>query len=213
MTLELTDVTVAGPGGATLFPPLSLSIEGGEVATVMGPSGVGKSTLLDAIGGHLARGFTMRGEIRLGGTNISSLPAEARRVGLVFQDALLFPHLSVGDNLAFGLPWSLKGRVARRQAVEEALDRAELTGLYDRDPATLSGGQRARAALLRSLLAEPHAILLDEPFAKLDTSLRADMRAFTFERIGQRGIPALMVTHDQADAEVAGGAVITLGQT
>lgn len=210
MTLELIDVCVRAPDGMRLFPPLSLRVADGEVATVMGPSGIGKSTLLDAIGGHLARGFTMSGCIRLDGEEIGTRPAEARRVGLVFQDALLFPHLSLGDNLAFGLPATLKGRAARRAAVEDALERADLAGLYTRDPATLSGGQRARAALMRSLLAEPRALLLDEPFSRLDADLRADMRAFTFARIRRRAIPALMVTHDPSDAEAANGPVIAL---
>lgn len=176
----------------------------------MGPSGIGKSTLLDAIGGHLAHGFALSGTILLDGTDLAPLPAEARRVGLMFQDAALFPHLSVGDNLAFGLARSVRGRAARRAAVEAALAHAGLAGLHDRDPATLSGGQRSRAALMRTLLAEPRALLLDEPFSKLDATLRAEMRAFTFDHIRDRGIPALMVTHDPADAEAAGGTIIDL---
>ncbi len=210
MMLELSEVAVAPKGTAPLFPPITLAVRPGEVATVMGPSGIGKSTLLDAIGGHLAHGFTLSGSIRLGGTDIAQLPAEARRIGLMFQDSVLFPHLSVGDNLAFGLAKSIRGRGPRRAAVEAALDRAGLSGLYTRDPATLSGGQRSRAALMRTLLAEPHALLLDEPFSKLDAALRTEMRAFTFEHIRGRGIPALMVTHDPADAEAAGGTVIDL---
>jgi putative thiamine transport system ATP-binding protein len=210
MTLELDALTVTTRDGERLFAPLTLCVRAGDVATAMGPSGIGKSTLLDAIGGHLARGFTMSGTVRLGGRDIGALPAEARRVGLVFQDAVLFPHLSVGDNLAFGLPPSVKGAAARRAAVEEALARAELAGFHDRDPSTLSGGQRARAALMRSILAEPKALLLDEPFSGLDAELRADMRQFTFDSIRQRRIPALMVTHDPADADAAGGAVTQL---
>ncbi len=210
MTLDLYKVAVAPKGIGALFPPITLTVRPGEVATVMGPSGIGKSTLLDAVGGHLAHGFTLSGRIRLDGRDLSPLPPEARRVGLMFQDAVLFPHLSVGDNLAFGLARSVRGRAERRAAVEAALDRAGLAGLYDRDPATLSGGQRSRAALMRTLLAEPRALLLDEPFSKLDATLRDDLRAFTFAHIGDRGIPALMVTHEPADAEAAGGSVIAL---
>ena len=212
MTLELHGVAVAPRGAAPLFAPITLTVRPGEVATVMGPSGIGKSTLLDAIGGHLAHGFGLSGSIRLDGIDLASLPAEARRVGLMFQDSVLFPHLSVGDNLAFGLARSVRGRAARRAAVEAALGHAGLSGLHDRDPATLSGGQRSRAALMRTLLAEPRALLLDEPFSRLDAALRDDLRAFTFEHIRSRGIPALMVTHDPADARAAGGPFIDLTQ-
>ena len=210
MTLDLRDVAVASMGAEPLFPPITLTVQPGEVATVMGPSGIGKTTLLDAIAGHLAHGFVLTGSIRLDGADLATLPAEARRVGLMFQDAVLFPHLSVGDNLAFGLARTVRGRAARRAAVDAALERAGLAGLHDRDPATLSGGQRSRAALMRTLLAEPRALLLDEPFSKLDAALRAEMRAFTFEHIRRRAIPALMVTHDPADAEAADGPVIDL---
>lgn len=209
MSLELIELSVKR-GGVALAAALSLQIAGGAVATLMGPSGVGKSTLLDAIGGHLAHGFQMRGRVLVQGRDVTDLPAEARRIGLMFQDALLFAHLSVGDNLAFGLPAALKGRAVRRAAVEVALQQAGLDGLYQRDPATLSGGQRARAALMRSLLAEPLVLLLDEPFSKLDAGLRAEMRQFLFGHLRMRGIAALMVTHDPEDAAEAGGVVIGL---
>lgn len=211
--LELIEVAVAAPNGDTLFAPVSLQVAPGEVATVMGPSGVGKSTLLDAVGGHLPRGFAMSGTIRLNGRSIAHLPAEARKVGLVFQDAVLFPHLSVGDNLAFGIPPAVKGRAARHALVEDALRQAGLCGLHDRDPATLSGGQRARAALMRSLLAEPQALLLDEPFSRLDTELRGEIRRFAVDHIRDRGIPAILVSHDPADAEAARGPVLWLRPT
>ncbi len=209
MSLDLNDLTVRF-GTEPLFPPLTLSVHPGTVTTVMGPSGVGKSTLLDAIGGHLGRGATVSGYVVLNGRDVTHLPPEARRIGLMFQDAGLFPHLSVGDNLAFGLPHAVRGRAVRRQAVEEALAQAGLDGMSRRDPATLSGGQRARAALMRTLLADPEALLLDEPFSKLDATLRDEIRTFTFDHVATRGIPALMVTHDPADAEAAGGAVVEL---
>jgi putative thiamine transport system ATP-binding protein len=209
MSLILNQICVAPKGQPPLFAPLSLQIMAGEVVTVMGPSGVGKSTLLDAIGGHLAHDFHTSGSVVLNGRDVTNLPAEARRIGILFQDALMFPHLSVGDNLAFGLAASVKG-AARRAAVETALDQAGLAGFYHRNPASLSGGQRARAALMRALLAEPLALLLDEPFSKLDTGLRAEMRSFVFDHIRARAIPALLVTHDIGDAEATGGAVVTL---
>jgi len=210
MSLELNALSILSANDTALFQPLTLHVPAGEVVTVMGPSGVGKSTLLDAIGGHLVHGFHMTGTVRLNGRDVTGLPAEARRIGLMFQDALLFPHLSVGDNLAFGLPASLRGRAARHAAVEDALSQAGLAGLYERDPATLSGGQRARAALMRTLLAEPEALLLDEPFSKLDSGRRDDMRRFTFAHVATRAIPTLMVTHDADDAAAAGGPVVAL---
>jgi ABC-type uncharacterized transport system, ATPase component len=116
----------------------------------------------------------------------------------------------VAGNLAFGLPSGLSRRERQRRVADALLD-AELAGLGGRDPATLSGGQRARVALLRTLLSEPEALLLDEPFSKLDAELRARMRTFVFEHARQRGLPTLLVTHDPADAQAAGGPVITLG--
>lgn len=211
MTLQIKDLSVRFRDQPQLFAPLSLMIEAGQVGTVMGRSGVGKSTLLDAVGGHLAHGFAVAGEVLLNGQPILARAAEDRRIGLLFQDPVLFPHLSVGDNLAFGLGRHIRSRDARRAAVTLALESAGLAGTGDRDPATLSGGQRARVALMRTLLAEPLALLLDEPFSKLDASLRDEMRSFTFAHIRDRGIPALMVTHDPQDAKAAGGPLIQLG--
>ncbi|WP_050525941.1 ATP-binding cassette domain-containing protein [Pseudorhodobacter aquimaris] len=209
MSLELSDVSVGPIGGAALFAPISLLVEPGQVGTLMGPSGIGKSTLLDAIGGHLVHGFAASGRVSLNGRDVLDLPAEARRIGVLFQDAMLFPHLSVGDNLAFGLARHIRGS-ARSMAVDEALEQAGLAGFANRDPATLSGGQRARAALMRALLAEPQALLLDEPFSRLDASLRAEIRGFVFDHLRARAIPGLMVTHDASDAEAAGGIIVQL---
>jgi putative thiamine transport system ATP-binding protein len=210
VTLVLDSLCVAPRGAAPLFPPLSLTVEAGVVAVVMGPSGVGKSTLLDAIGGHLQHDFETSGRVLLNGRDVTRLPPEARETGVLFQDALLFPHLSVGDNLAFGLGPRLRGPTARREAVEHALVQAGMAGFHDRDPATLSGGQKARAALFRTLLAEPKALLLDEPFSRLDAGLRDEIRRFVFTQVSERGIPALLVTHDAADAEAAGGPIVDL---
>ncbi len=209
--LELKSVSIrAETSPEPLFPPLSFTVPRGTVTTIVGPSGIGKSTLMDFIGGHLPRGFRAAGVVALDGRDVTRLPAEARRIGILFQGAALFPHLSVGDNLAFGLAPHVRGREARRAAVKAALDHADLPGFADRDPATLSGGQRARAALMRTLLAEPCALLLDEPFSALDPSLRNDLREFVFSHVRDRAIPTLMVTHDEADAGAAGGPVIAL---
>jgi putative thiamine transport system ATP-binding protein len=210
MELNLEGVHIA-IGGRALIASLDLRIAGGEAVTIMGPSGSGKSTLLAFISGTLDPAFEARGRICFGGRDITAKPPEHRRMGILFQDDLLFPHLSVGGNLSFGLSARLRGRYHRRKAVEAALAEAGLAGFYDRDPATLSGGQRARATLLRTLLATPCALLLDEPFGKLDVALRADFRRFVFEHAAERNLPVLLVTHDASDAEAAGGRVLSLG--
>lgn len=194
-----------------LFTPLTLTVHPGEVVTVMGPSGCGKSTLLNYICGVLPPAFQAEGSIRLAERELTDLPLEQRRIGILFQDPLLFPHLSVAENLAFGLKAGLS-RQARRQRVETALRDAGLAGLGDRSPATLSGGQRERAALMRTLLAEPEALLLDEPFSTLDADLQARMRTFVFEHARQWRLPTLLVTHDPADAADAGGPIIVLAR-
>jgi len=194
-----------------LIRPLDLTIAAGEVATLMGPSGCGKSSLLAFVCGTLDPAIEAEGRILLDGAEIGRLPPEVRRLGILFQDDLLFPHLSVGDNLAFGLPPSLRGRRARRERIEAALEEADLAGFGARDPATLSGGQRARIALMRTLLAAPRALLLDEPFAKLDVALRARMRRFVFAHARAKSLPTLLVTHDPADAQAAGGPILEIG--
>ena len=183
----------------------------GEVLTVMGPSGSGKSTLLSYIIGTLDGAFDAKGRVVLNGADITDLAPEQRHVGILFQDELLFPHLSVGDNLAFGLRASVKGRAARRQRIESALEDIGLAGFADRDPETLSGGQKARVALMRMLLSDPKALLLDEPFSRLDTERRDQIRALVFDQARAKGLPVLLVTHDHADADAAGGRVHRLG--
>ncbi len=206
--LTLRSVVIS-KGGVTLLS-VDHHIAPGDVLTVMGPSGVGKSTLLAFITGTLAPDFAASGAVWLDGHDITHLPPHKRRVGILFQDDLLFPHLSVGANLAFGL--CPGGSAADRQAkVDEALEEVGLSGFADRDPATLSGGQKARVALMRMLLAEPCALLLDEPFSRLDADRRAQVREMVFDRARARSLPVLMVTHDAEDAQAAGGAVVTLG--
>ena len=195
--------------GDRLLVALDLAIRPGEVVTLMGPSGSGKSTLLAFLTGALPAGFAAGGRVRLDGADITDLPAHRRRLGILFQDDLLFPHLSVGGNLAFGLAAG-GSRASRRAAVEAALAEVGLDGLADRDPATLSGGQKARVALMRMLLADPRALLLDEAFSGLDRDLRAQTRAMVFARAKARALPVLMVTHEAADAVAAGGPVIRL---
>lgn len=180
----------------------------GEVLTVMGPSGSGKSTLLAYLAGFLSPAFKAGGEVFLEHTRLDTLPAERRGLGLLFQDPLLFPHLSVAGNLRFGLPKHIPNKP---QQVSEALEQVGISGFETRDPATLSGGQQARVALMRLLLSKPRAVLLDEPFSKLDMALRQEMRAWVFKQLRDAGLPALLVTHDHADADAAGGPIIELG--
>lgn len=198
-------------GRRVLVPSLDLSVAPSEIATIMGPSGVGKSTLLAFISGALDPAFAATGRVLIGDVDVTELPPERRRLGILFQDDLLFPHLSVGQNLAFGLAAAVHGRAERAARIDAALTEAGLAGFAARDPATLSGGQRARVALLRTLLAEPRALLLDEPFSKLDNALRADIRRFIFDHAAARGLPMLLVTHDAGDAEAANGPVLRLG--
>ena len=206
--LVLTSLAVSR-AGKTLFD-ISATIPPGTVMTVMGPSGVGKSTLLAAVGGFLEPPFRASGRVALNGRDVTGLSPQARRMGLLFQDDLLFPHLSAGENVAFALPASVRGRKARRARADALLDEVGLAGMAERDPATLSGGQRARVALARVLAAEPEALLLDEPFSRLDTDLRARMRALVFGEAAAKGLPVLLVTHDGDDAAAAGGPVLTL---
>jgi putative thiamine transport system ATP-binding protein len=165
---------------------------------------------LSVVTGTLPPAFTFTGRVWLDGRDITDAAPQRRMVGILFQDDLLFPHLSVGANLAFGLRAG-GSRAARRSRIEAALAEVDLAGFADRDPATLSGGQKARVALMRMLLAEPCALLLDEAFGRLDTMLRAQVRDLVFARARSRALPVLMVTHDAQDAEAAGGEVVTLG--
>jgi putative thiamine transport system ATP-binding protein len=209
MSLALQNVTLR-VGGRVLVQELSLRVAAGEVATVMGPSGVGKSSLLAFACGTLPPGMRGQGRVVIEGEDISAAPAHRRRLGILFQDDLLFPHMSVAGNLLFGLDPAVRGRLARREAVAAALEEAELPGLGARDPATLSGGQRARVALMRVLLSRPRALLLDEPFGRLDAGLRDRFRRLVFDAATARALPVLLVTHDRADAEAAGGIIVEL---
>jgi putative thiamine transport system ATP-binding protein len=205
--LRLIDISLK-VGGSDLLRGFDLEVAPGAVTTVMGPSGCGKSSLLSYLCGTLEPAFEASGEVWLDGVPIHELPPERRRVGILFQDDLLFPHLSVGENLGFALPPAVRGRRARQERIEAALHEAGLDGFGKRDPATLSGGQRARVAVMRTLLAGPRALLLDEPFGRLDRALRDRFRGFVFGHARAAGLPTLLVTHDEADATAAGGAVV-----
>jgi putative thiamine transport system ATP-binding protein len=195
--------------GERFLGPIDCKIDSGRPVVLMGPSGSGKSTLLNFLVGALPSGFAAEGEVWLGDIDVLSLPIQERRLGILFQDDLLFPHLSVAENLAFGLPAGLSRR-ERDDRIEAGLAEAELFGLGARNPLSLSGGEKARAALMRTLLAEPRALLLDEPFARLDVALRERFRALIFDRAAVRNLPVLLVSHDPADATAAEGRVVAL---
>lgn len=198
MSLCLENLAIFKNSGEALFDALNLNIEKGEIVTLMGPSGCGKSTLLDVIAGHLSSEFTYSGSVSLNQQSIDSLPSHQRQVGILFQDDLLFPHLTVWENLAFALPNQIKGAERKQQAMQ-ALKNISLTKLANSFPDQISGGQRARISLTRMLLAKPNLALLDEPFSKLDKELRVQFRQWVVEQLKQANIPALMVTHDEAD--------------
>jgi putative thiamine transport system ATP-binding protein len=206
MTLLLENISLT-IGDVLLVKSFTISIEAGEIVTLMGPSGCGKSSLLAYIAGDLSPPMYGNGHVTLDGTDLIYLPADQRHVGRLFQDDLLFPHLTVGENLLFGVP---RGSLSKRQhLVSEALASAQLEGFENRDPATLSSGQRARVALFRALMAKPKAMLLDEPFSKLDAELRHSVRNYVFAHLRERHIPTLLVTHDREDAP-AGGRVFRI---
>ena len=191
-----------GTPAQVLIENLHVSVAPGQILTLMGPSGAGKSSLLAAVAGTLAQNgehaVMFDGHVSLNGQDLSQQPAAQRGIGLLFQDALLFAHMTVAQNLLFAVP---RGPLAARlAAVQKALDDAGLSDVGGCDPSTLSGGQRARIALMRALLARPRALLLDEPFSHLDAAMRQHYRSFVFAQVRQRQIPAMVVTHDVSDA-------------
>ena len=208
--LHLENVTIA-LGGRPLLS-MDRRIAPGEVLTVMGPSGSGKSTLLAFIGGFLAPAFAATGIIKCGEADITALPAEDRHAGILFQDALLFPHMSVAGNIAFALPQAIRGRAERQHRAIAALADVGLDGLGDRHTDTLSGGQLSRVALARVLVSAPRMLLLDEPFSKLDQALRGQMRDLVFAKARENRLPVILVTHDESDASAAGGPIARIGE-
>lgn len=201
MTLLLENISLT-IGDVLLVKSFTITIEAGEIVTLMGPSGSGKSSLLAYIAGDLSPPMYGNGHVTLDGVDLIYVPAERRQVGRLFQDDLLFPHLTIGENLLFGVG---RGSLKKRQhLVTEALASAQLDGLENRMPDTLSNGQKSRVALFRALMAKPHAMLLDEPFSKLDAELRHTIRNYVFAHLRERNIPTLLVTHDREDAPAGG---------
>ena len=202
MTLSVHLKTLGSAQGV-LLRALQFEVKPGQILTLMGASGSGKSSVLAAIAGTLhgvaegSQALRFEGSVSLNGADLTHRPTTQRGIGLLFQDPLLFAHMTVAENLLFAVPPG--PRTQRLAAVRQALQDADLADYGDRDPATLSGGQRARVALMRALLAQPRALLLDEPFSKLDAALRDQFRRFVFDHIRMQNIPAVLVTHDAAD--------------
>jgi iron(III) transport system ATP-binding protein len=186
--------------GKVVLCDVSLTVRPGEVACLLGPSGCGKTTLLRIAAGLEVAGG---GRVVIGGRLVADadaglhVPPEARRVGLMFQDYALFPHLTVFDNVAFGVT---DRSPATRARLHEALDRMGLEGYARSYPHVLSGGQQQRCALLRALAPEPDILLLDEPFSNLDVTLRADVRDQALALLKERRVTTLVVTHDPQEA-------------
>jgi spermidine/putrescine transport system ATP-binding protein len=184
-------------GSETAVDDVSLSVAPGEFVALLGPSGCGKTTTLRMLAGLET---PTEGRVLLDGGDVTARPANRRDVGLVFQDLVLFPHMSVGENVAYGLARAGVDRDERDSRVSDMLDLVGLGGFGERDPTSLSGGQRQRVALARSLVTEPRVLLLDEPLSSLDRSLREELQTELTRIQREVGTTFLYVTHDQESA-------------
>jgi len=191
--------------GRDVVDRVSFDVADGELVVIVGPSGCGKSSLLRAIAGLDPM---VAGRVVLDGRDVTALPPEKRRIGLVFQDHALFPHRRVDQNIAFGL--TNLDRAARARRVDELLELVRLPGVAKRYPHELSGGEQQRIALARALAPNPAVVLLDEPFASLDPSLRDDVRTDVVEALRLRNAAAVLVTHDREEALALGDRVAVM---
>lgn len=178
---------------------MSLAAPCGQITALLGPSGCGKTTVLKMIAGLLS---PSRGNITFDGQSVRGVPPEKRGAVMVFQNHLLFPHLNVADNIAFGLKMRGESGATIHRRVEELLEMVKLPGYGRRQPHQLSGGQKQRVALARALIVEPKVLLLDEPLSNLDAHLRSEMRDLILSLQRQLGITTIMVTHDQEEAVI-----------
>ncbi len=208
----MTTVTISGltkrfGDAAAAVDDLSIEIGEGELVSLLGPSGCGKTTTLRSIAGFVEPDA---GQILFDGVDITALPPERRNIGMVFQNYALFPHMTVRQNLRFGLEMRRVARNEMAERIDAVLDIVQLSGLEDRYPRELSGGQQQRVALARGLVIEPAVLLLDEPLANLDAKLREDMRFFIRSLQKRVGITTVYVTHDQAEAMVISDRIVVM---
>jgi ABC-type Fe3+/spermidine/putrescine transport system ATPase subunit len=176
---------------------IDMSIEKGQLVAMLGPSGCGKTTTMKMVAGLLD---PTSGDVRFDGKSVIDIPAEKRHVAMVFQKPLLFPHMSIGDNVAFGLRMRGVDRKTRKRRVSEMMELVHLPGMEDRRPGQLSGGQEQRISLARGLITEPDILLLDEPLSQLDANLRIEMRDLIRQIQAELEITSIFVTHDQEEA-------------
>ena len=205
--ITLDDVTKIYPNGVKAIDALSLEIAEGEFCVLVGPSGCGKSTLLRMIAG--LEEITM-GDVLIGGVDVTEMPPQERDIAMVFQNYALYPHMTVRDNLAFGLKLRKLPKKEWRRRVDDVAKTLGLDELLDRKPAALSGGQRQRVAMGRAIVREPKAFLMDEPLSNLDAKLRVSMRAELAKLHERLGVTTVYVTHDQVEAMTLGQRVAVL---
>lgn len=210
MTTEvlITDLSV-DYGTTRALHSVSLAIDQGEVLALIGPSGCGKSTLLRAIAGLVD---TAEGTIQIGGRDVTRLPSSRRRVGLVPQNYAMFPHMTVVDNIAYGLRARRQSKAQVTARVAEMLELTHLQPYAERRPDELSGGQRQRVALARALAIDPDVVLLDEPLSALDPQLRGGLRRELATLIEKAGYTTIVVTHDQSEAMALGHKIAILNE-
>ena len=202
--LELENVCHRYGGDEPALENLSLAVEPGELVALLGPSGCGKTTALKVVAGLLR---PTAGDVRVGGLSVVGTPPERREAAMVFQKPLLFPHMSVAQNVGFGLRMRGTRKEEAGRKAEEALRRVRMDGFAGRSPEELSGGQQQRVALARALVTEPRLLLLDEPFSALDANLREEMRELVLRLQREGGHTTVFVTHDQEEAVILAGRI------